>query len=170
MKDRLILQHTLGITTTNSTVVVYDSLLIYQAGASLVIYNYIEDKSRFIQLGSKQISCLDNHKNYLAIGEFGHQPKILIYDLNTDRLERSISGHKYGVLMAKFTPNGHYLITIGHHNDRYIMVWDWKSGRKIGSVKIATKVLGLAVDQSSKYFVTIGSKHIKYWDLSKLNV
>jgi WD40 repeat protein len=38
-----------------------------------------------------------------------------------------------------------------------------KTGAKVATNKVSTKVLGLAMSQNGDYFVTVGNRHVKFW-------
>jgi WD40 repeat protein len=99
----------------------------------------------------------------------GHQPRILIYDIENTKLEMALTGHKYGILTSQFSLDGQLLVSVGFHHDGYIYVWDWKTGKRLAGCKVLAPIFSLAIDPLSKYFVTCGDKHLKVWDLSPLS-
>ncbi|KAJ3025949.1 hypothetical protein HDV00_012293, partial [Rhizophlyctis rosea] len=76
---------------------------------------------------------------YLAVGEAGHQPRILIWDFKKSTIVSELLGHKFGVLAIAFSPNGRYLVSVGYQHDGQVFVWNWKSGTKLACNKISTK-------------------------------
>lgn len=46
-----------------------------------------------------------------------------------------------------------------------VNVWNWKSGVKVGSNKVSSKVKAIAFAQNGSYFVTVGNRHVKFWFL-----
>ena len=46
-----------------------------------------------------------------------------------------------------------------------VNVWDWKSGLKVASNKVSTKVKAISFAENGTYFVTVGNRHVKFWYL-----
>ncbi|CAO3583213.1 unnamed protein product [Absidia cylindrospora] len=113
----------------------------------------------------KPISCLafspDGH--YLAAGEMGHQPRILIWDVKERVLLHQCRAHKFGILSVAFSPNMRYLVSVGFQHDGYLYVWNWRKGNKLASNRVTSKVNALSFSKDGSYFVTAGLRHVKYW-------
>jgi WD40 repeat protein len=75
----------------------------------------------------------------------------------------ALQGHKFGISCLCFSPNLRYLISVGYQHDQTINIWDWKQGTKIASNKITSKVYGIAYSEDGRYFVTVGSRRVRYW-------
>ncbi|GFR82686.1 mitogen-activated protein kinase-binding protein 1 [Elysia marginata] len=54
-----------------------------------------------------------------------------------------------------------------------INVWNWRTGIKVASNKVSSKVSALAFSEDGKCFVTVGNRHVRFWYLedrrSKIN-
>jgi WD40 repeat protein len=88
--------------------------------------------------------------------------------MGSNKLVQTLVGHKYGIMSAIFSPDNQFLISVGYQHDGAIYIWDWRSGRKLGGVKISVKVHSICFDPLCRFFVTVGPKHVKFWDMTKL--
>ncbi|KAG0200926.1 mitogen-activated protein kinase binding protein 1 [Mortierella sp. GBA30] len=116
----------------------------------------------------KPVSCLSFSPDgqYLAIGESGHQPRILVWEVASQTLVGEMQGHKFGVQAVKFSPNSKHLVSLGFQHDGYIHVWNWRTGTQIAGNKVTTKVNALTFSADGSFFVTAGLRHIKFWYLN----
>ena len=46
-----------------------------------------------------------------------------------------------------------------------VNVWDWRSGVKVASNKVSSKVKAVSFAENGSYFVTVGNRHVKFWSL-----
>ncbi|KAF9185637.1 mitogen-activated protein kinase binding protein 1 [Haplosporangium sp. Z 767] len=117
---------------------------------------------------SKPISSLafSPDGQYLAVGEMGHQPKILIWEVATQMLVGELQGHTFGVQAVQFSPNSKYLVSLGFQHDGFLHVWNWVTNTQIASNKVSSKVNSLVFSTDGSYFVTAGLRHIKFWYLN----
>ncbi|KAF8984818.1 mitogen-activated protein kinase binding protein 1 [Entomortierella lignicola] len=116
----------------------------------------------------KLISCLSFSPDgqFLAVGETGHQPRIMIWEVSSQTLVGELHGHKFGVQAVQFSPNSKHLVSLGFQHDGYIHLWNWKAGLQIASNRVTTKVNALAFSADGTFFVTAGLRHIKFWYLN----
>ncbi|KAI9103015.1 WD40-repeat-containing domain protein [Phlyctochytrium arcticum] len=167
-------------------------LLVYPAGGTIVKYNYRKNKQvGFLcpantdsdRLGGQSTSYTASRRTggasnavkaaacvayspdgeYLAVGESGHQPKIIIWKGTT--IFSELVGHKYGILAIAFSPDAKYLVSVGFQHDGFAYVWNWRTGQRIAYGRLNTKINSVAFDPKGAFFVTAGTNHIKFWDM-----
>ncbi|KAG0381087.1 mitogen-activated protein kinase binding protein 1 [Mortierella sp. AD032] len=116
----------------------------------------------------KPVSCLSFSPDgqFLAIGETGHQPRILIWEVSSQSLVGELQGHKFGVQAAQFSPNSKFVVSLGFQHDGYIHLWNWRTNTQIASNRVTSRVNALAFSADGSYFVTAGLRHIKFWYLN----
>ncbi len=57
-----------------------------------------------------------------------------------------------------FAPNNKYVVSVGSQHDMIVNVWDWRSGVKVASNKVSTKVKAISFAENGNYFVTAGNR------------
>ena len=62
---------------------------------------------------------------YMVTGECGHAPCVRIWDVAEKQQISEFPGHKYGVNVVAFAPNGKYVVSVGSQQDMIVNVWDW---------------------------------------------
>lgn len=115
----------------------------------------------------KAMSCvaLSRDGRFLAAGETGYAPRVLIFSLNdtsSDRPLVSISEHGYGVKAVAWSGDGRWLASLGTANDGFLMVW--KIDPRTGSARLfqqnrcTSSVAGMVWLGTS--LVTFGLRHV----------
>ncbi|KAG0260934.1 Mitogen-activated protein kinase-binding protein 1 [Actinomortierella ambigua] len=130
-------------------------------------------------LKPKPISCLafSPDGQYLAVGETGHQPRILVWDVIQRVPVVELIGHQFGVQALQFSANGKILVSLGFQHDGFVHVWNWRSRLKLATNKVTSKVNALihhnadgSVTQAGATtlsFITVGLRHVKFWYLGQ---
>ncbi|KAK3792309.1 hypothetical protein RRG08_007385 [Elysia crispata] len=110
---------------------------------------------------------------HLVTGETGHQPAVRVWDVAEKTQVAEFHGHKFGVNCVAFSPNSKEVVSVGTQHDMMINVWNWRTGVKVASNKVSSKVSALAFSEDGKCFVTVGNRHVRFWYLedrrSKIN-
>lgn len=57
------------------------------------------------------------------------------------------------------------MVSVGSQHDMIVNVWDWRSGVKVASNKVSSKVKAVSFAENGSYFVTVGNRHVKFWYL-----
>ncbi|KAG7294371.1 hypothetical protein NEMBOFW57_004442 [Staphylotrichum longicolle] len=118
----------------------------------------------------KAATCLALSRDgrYLAVGETGYAPRVLIFNLqdaSSDIPLVSISEHTFGVKAVAWSPDTRYLASLGSANDGFLYLW--KLDPRTGAVKLfqqnrCTSFVKEMVWMGSNV-ITLGVRHIKVW-------
>jgi mitogen-activated protein kinase binding protein 1 len=171
--DPLSLHQVLGLSALNGSGIIGSSTgneYFYIAGSVVIRYNHVQKKQKKFYIVNKPISsiALSNDGRYLAIGERGHQPLVVVWDILQEEQIVSLSGHKHGIGCMKFSPDSKYLITAGFKHDKQLILWDWINGRKLSTQRLSNKVHSMAFHHSGSFFVTAGDRHLKWWNITEV--
>ncbi|XP_062567401.1 mitogen-activated protein kinase-binding protein 1-like [Saccostrea cucullata] len=134
----------------------------------VVLFNPRRNKqSHIFNTSKKTITSLafSPDGKQLVTGESGHQPAVRVWDVAEKTQVAEFHGHKFGIVCVKFSPSLKYLVSIGSQHDMMVNVWNWKTGTKVASNKISSKVNSIAFSKDGSMFVTVGNRHVKFWYL-----
>ncbi|KAK3315367.1 hypothetical protein B0H66DRAFT_343061 [Apodospora peruviana] len=118
----------------------------------------------------KAATCLALSRDgrYLAVGETGYAPRVLIFslqDASSDIPLVSISEHTFGVKAVAWSPDTKYLASLGAANDGFLYLW--KIDPRTGAAKLfqqnrcTSHVKGMV--WMGNNLITLGVRHIKVW-------
>ncbi|EFX83500.1 hypothetical protein DAPPUDRAFT_48286 [Daphnia pulex] len=170
-KTQVKLERVLGLTVTSNAALACDpntGTIAYPAGCAVVLFNPRKNRQTHIVNPSRKTLtavAFSADGKYLVTGECGHQPSVRIWDLADRSQVAEFAGHKFGVVCAAFSPNHKYVVSVGSQHDMIVNVWDWRSGVKVASNKVSSKVKAVSFAENGSYFVTVGNRHVKFWYL-----
>ncbi|CCJ31001.1 unnamed protein product, partial [Pneumocystis jirovecii] len=104
---------------------------------------------------------------YIAVGESGKSPRILLYSTTSEEscLPIAISGHTFGIKCLSFSFDSKYLASVGFLHDATINVWliNDKSNciRRLSNNKVTSLVRDIS--WMGMIVVTCGLRHVKLW-------
>uniref|UniRef100_A0A0A9WCF9 Mitogen-activated protein kinase-binding protein 1 n=1 Tax=Lygus hesperus TaxID=30085 RepID=A0A0A9WCF9_LYGHE len=171
VNERVKLEKVLGLTVTNNAGLDSDpnfERVAYPAGCTVVLLDTVKGKqSHILNTSKKTITCVgfSSDGRYLATGECGHCPSVRLWDLQDNAMIADLAGHKYSINCLAFSPTQKYVVSVGSQHDMIVNVWDWRSGIKVASNKVSTKVKAISFAENGTYFVTVGNRHVKFWYL-----
>ncbi|GJC82564.1 WD repeat-containing protein 62 [Colletotrichum liriopes] len=118
----------------------------------------------------KAATCLALSRDgrYLAVGETGYAPRVLIFNLedaSSDVPLVSISEHGFGVKAVAWSSDTRWLASLGTSNDGFLFVWriDPRNGAaKLYQQNRCTSTIKGMVWMGNN-LVTLGVRHIKIW-------
>lgn len=118
----------------------------------------------------KAATCvsLSRDGRFLAVGETGYAPRVLIFslkDTSSDRPLVSISEHDFGVRAVAWSHDGRYLASLGTANDGFLFIW--RVDPRTGSAKLfqqnrcTSHVNGMI--WLGNHLITYGTRHVRAW-------
>ncbi|KAK1596116.1 WD domain-containing protein [Colletotrichum navitas] len=123
----------------------------------------------------KAATCLALSRDgrYLAVGETGYAPRVLIFNLedaSSDVPLVSISEHGFGVRAVAWSPDTKWLASLGTANDGFLFIW--RTDPRTGSARLyqqnrcTSTIKGMVWMGNS--LVTLGVRHIKIWRVEEV--
>jgi WD40 repeat protein len=118
----------------------------------------------------KAATCLSLSRDgkYLAVGETGYAPRVLIFNLqdaSSDTPLVSISEHAFGVKAVAWSPDSKYLASLGAANDGFLYIWriDSRTGaaRLFQQNRCTSYIRDMVWLGNS--LITLGVRHVKMW-------
>ncbi|CEP24629.1 unnamed protein product [Cyberlindnera jadinii] len=120
----------------------------------------------------KTISCIaiSPDEKYLAVGESGAHPRILLFSLAPDSNSFpvvSISEHSFGITALQFSPESNYLMSVGDTHDGFIYIWKISgcNATMVGVNKCTSQINGLLWNDDN--IITYGVRYIKIWTFTE---
>ncbi|KAK5925768.1 hypothetical protein CgunFtcFv8_021400 [Champsocephalus gunnari] len=145
--------------------------LLFHVAAVAVVYDRLKHSQRFYLGHDEDILCLTTHpiKDYAASAQVGRDPAVHVWDIQTLKCLSLLKGHhSRGVCALEFTADGKSLVSVGIDEFHSIVIWDWKKGERLAKArghKEKTFVVRSNPFRMDK-LVTVGIKHIKFWQHS----
>lgn len=171
INQRVSLERVIGLTVSTNATLACDpntGTIAYPAGCVVVLFNPRRNKqSHIFNTSKKTITSLafSPDGKQLVTGETGHQPAVRVWDVAEKTQVAEFHGHKFGIVCVKFSPSLKHLVSVGSQHDMMVNVWNWKTGTKVASNKISSKVNSIAFSKDGSMFVTVGNRHVKFWYL-----
>jgi WD40 repeat protein len=175
-EHKVSLEKIVGLTCVTSnglTISAGSGCVAYPAGCVAVLYLPKKNRQLHVLNSSKKpISsvCLSPDGKYLAIGEYGHQPNVQVWNVTgSPNHVAELKAHKYGIECMAFSPSMKYMVSVGYQHDMHIHVWNWRTGRSVATNKITSKVYGVSFSEDGKYFVTVGNRRVRFWNMRSVS-
>ncbi|XP_065853201.1 uncharacterized protein [Euphorbia lathyris] len=170
ISSKMILEEINGLTTKNSNGLasnISTSSCAYVAGCVVVVYNVDSGRQSHLMVSHRTprpLSCVavSQDGRFVAAGESGGQPAVLVWDCSTKSYVSELKDHLYGVECIAFSPDGQHLVSVGG----YIYLWNWRSGLLITKLKASSSyssVTSVSFSADAKFVITAGKKHLKCW-------
>ncbi|CAK7232371.1 hypothetical protein SEUCBS140593_008238 [Sporothrix eucalyptigena] len=123
----------------------------------------------------KSATCLSLSRDgrFLAVGETGYAPRVLIFNLDdtsSDIPLVSINEHSFGVTAVAWSADSRYLASLGAANDGFLYIWriDPRTGAaKLFQQNRCTSYVRGMIWMGSNNLVTFGVRHVKVWRIEE---
>ncbi|KAK3235754.1 hypothetical protein CYMTET_54067 [Cymbomonas tetramitiformis] len=115
------------------------------------------------------IVCMAMHPNkrFVATGEVGHAPKIVIWDASSTppTCLNVVSGfHQRAVIALSFSPDGKYLASVGLDDDHSLAIYDWTTEELLAHSRgDKNPIHHITWSKFNGQLITTGKKHVKFW-------
>ncbi|KAK5136015.1 hypothetical protein LTR08_004269 [Meristemomyces frigidus] len=112
--------------------------------------------------------ALSPNGKWLAVGESGHRPRILIFALAEDATDAPVTilaEHTFGVQHLSFSLDSKYLASLGTVNDGFLYLWqisDRTGGATLHASNKCTTVINCMTWMGSS-LITAGLRFVKVW-------
>ncbi|KAL2437190.1 hypothetical protein ABEF95_016737 [Exophiala dermatitidis] len=121
----------------------------------------------------KSTSCvaLSSNGRWLAVGESGYNPRVLLYstaeDASGEIPTSVVTDHTHGVRCIAFSADMRYLATLGNLNDGFLFIWSLNSRTGQLSLHSANKCTTNICDMTwcGDNLITVGTRHVKVWHI-----
>lgn len=144
-REALRIERVIGHTCCGSTSLTAASgnTLLYTAGALVVRYDVLSNSQKAFYRTKKPVSCITVSPDgrYLAAGERGHMPSVVIWELSSGQILATLSAHTQGVSCMAFSPDSSLLVTVGFKFDKQLLVWEWKENLVLSTQKVVMHIL-----------------------------
>ncbi|KAG7263637.1 LOW QUALITY PROTEIN: hypothetical protein CRUP_019729 [Coryphaenoides rupestris] len=151
---QVTLEKVLGLTAVGNSGLACDphsGLVAYPAGCVVVLLNPKKNRQQHLVNSSrKTITALafSPDGKYLVTGESGHLPAVRVWEVSSGRPVAELQKHVHGVSCVAVSPDGSYVKDV-----------------VVAVNKVSSKVTAVSFSEDSSYFVTAGTRHLKFWYL-----
>lgn len=149
-----------------------ETTVVITVGNFAMIYDLATGEEQKIYGHNKGVSCCAVHPNkeYIAFGEAGKDPMLLIYQYPSMKLFRVLKGGtEQAYTCMNFSPDGTMLAAVGTFPDYMLTVWDWERETLILRAKAFSQdVYRVVFSENLKgRLCTSGVGHIRLWEMAK---
>jgi WD40 repeat protein len=169
-----------GQNTRNNLIYSGDGAVVYTAATLGVVINASTRRQKFmsghtdtiISLASSHVRLKKGSYSYVATGEIGRNPKIIIWETGSMQPTQTLVGvHKRGIAQLAFSPSGVLLASIGLDKNHTLIIHEWKTGIELSKTPTGTnQIYGLKFQpdvsnpSDDTRLVTCGNNHLTFWN------
>ena len=111
-------------------------------------------------------------RNIVATGQMAEKGRAkmidwYVWDSDDWSIIQKLTGfHLRAINVIKFSPSGQYLVSVGEDDYHSCAVYEWKTGRLVGTSKVGGDKMLTAAWKNDKEFMVAGVKEIKFFTLN----
>lgn len=148
--------------------------IIYTAAAIGIVLKKQENEQRFFNQHRDDVVSMDIHpdRNIVATGQMAEKGRAKLIDLyvwdsdDCSVISKLAGFHRRAINVIKFSPNGQFLLSVGEDDNHSVAIYEWKSGRLVGTQKVGGAKMLTAAWKNDKEFAIAGVKEIKFFTIS----
>ena len=132
-----------------------DETIAYVAGHSIVLYNTIDKRQRFLNGAeiTDQITAYASGpgKRLGAVAERGDKPQVHVFDLRTFRRKKTLVASESGskdIVAICFSEDDQLMMTLTGAPDWSISVWNWAKAKLVATMQVSLPSAGKIVLES----------------------
>lgn len=118
--------------------------IIYTSAAIGIVLKKNENEQRFFNQHRDDVVSFDIHpeRNICATGQMAEKGRSKLVDLyvwdsdDCSILQRLAGFHRRAINVIRFSPNGKYLLSVGEDDNHSVAIYEWKTGRLVGTSKV----------------------------------
>ncbi|XP_059163651.1 mitogen-activated protein kinase-binding protein 1-like [Physella acuta] len=159
----------LGMSCNNISCLACDvnsGLIAHTASGVLVLLDTDTNcQVRYITLRKNSVSSINfsSDGKLIVTGEIGYRPAVRIWRVKDGNEIAAFDGHEFGIKYVLFSPGMEVIVSVGLEHDNEVIVWSWPEKHKIATNKIVDVIQAVSYSESGSYFVTAGTRHLKFW-------
>lgn len=176
----LVFRHMFGINSHVKDNISYtdDDTIVYVAGHSVIMYNTVEKRQRFLQSAeiTEQITAYSSGsgKRLAVVAERGDPPSFHVFDLRTFRRKKSIVCTDLlckELVSLQLSADNQLVLTLGGAPDWTLMCWNWAKAKLIASCSVALPGLSVCTCMLSpldpSVATVIGKDYVKFYRIGE---
>ncbi len=118
-------------------------LVAYVAGCIVCVQDVARSTTFYLRApDAKPVSCVSFSPcgKLLAVGEKGHRPRIVLWDMETRAPIAELQGHQFGVSCVAWSPSASLLASAGFQHDGCVLLYDVSTKKVSSSEAMVTKL------------------------------